>query len=811
MTTTVFLRVLEADDKAAALLAALRVPVAGMAGGRFELDPLSFGSVPRSPFAYWVGRQVQALFGQLPQFESETRTAKQGLATTDDFRFLRAWWAVASRAVRYRWFPFAKGGASARFYADLHLLVNWQHGIEDGRELKAHIETTPGTTHWSRRAASADLYFRPGLTWPLRASRFAPQALPSGAIFSVRGYSAFVTDDDLPLTLGIFSSGIFDYLFKTTLGRFGFPEFIVGVLQALPWPTPVPIEARTSLATLAVRAWSIGRANDTANENSHAFNVPSLLRTANKTISERTCCWVEHVIACEAELLKIQSEIDSICYCLYGISDEDRRAIERNIVTTTGESDDDTIDAVDDEQAVGAGSPAHDANLLTAQFVSWAHGVAIGRFDLRLATGERQLPPDPAPFDALPLCSPGMLTGDDGLPVDAPPANYPVAFPIDGILVDDPGHDRDLLARIRQVFSLIFGDAGDARLAEATSILDPRADDLRPWLRRSFFEQHILRYSKSRRIAPIYWRLGTTSGSYSVWIYLHRFNKDTLHRVLNDHVAPKLRYEQSRLDALRSDAGPSPAPSQRKALDELETLGDELQALRDEVARLTPLWDPDLDDGVILNAAPLHRLFAHTRSWQRECETAWKKLCAGEYDWAHLSMRLWPERVVPKCAEDRSLAIAHGLEDAFWLEGTDGKWRPKGVGEAEIAELVRVRTSAAVKDALVQFGQTQEPAPARKARAGKAAGEPKAAKAARAPANVQFGLGLPGDPTAAELNAVRAALHGAAEGLPKAELLVASGLGEDAGLVALAVLVQSGEVEKIGAGRGTRYRLGGGA
>jgi hypothetical protein len=37
-------------------------------------------------------------------------------------------------------------------------------------------------------------------------------------------------------------------------------------------------------------------------------------------------------------------------------------------------------------------------------------------------------------------------------------------------------------------------------------------------------------------------------------------------------------------------------------------------------------------------------------------------------------MHLWPERVVPKCAKDRSLAIAHGLEDVFWVEGTDGKW-----------------------------------------------------------------------------------------------------------------------------------------
>ena len=45
----------------------------------------------------------------------------------------------------------------------------------------------------------------------------------------------------------------------------------------------------------------------------------------------------------------------------------------------------------------------------------------------------------------------------------------------------------------------------------------------------------------------------------------------------------------------------------------------------------------------------------------------------GKYDWAHIAMHLWPERVVPKCATDRSLAIAHGLEDVFWTKD-DGKW-----------------------------------------------------------------------------------------------------------------------------------------
>ena len=60
----------------------------------------------------------------------------------------------------------------------------------------------------------------------------------------------------------------------------------------------------------------------------------------------------------------------------------------------------------------------------------------------------------------------------------------------------------------------------------------------------------------------------------------------------------------------------------------------------------------------------------------------------GKYDWAHLAMHLWPERVVPKCATDRSLAIAHGLEDVFWVEGADGKWAARKTPTRSIEELV---------------------------------------------------------------------------------------------------------------------------
>src|SRR5690606_13645337 len=294
----------------------------------------------------------------------------------------------------------------------------------------------------------------------------------------------------------------------------------------------------------------------------------------------------------------------------------------------------------------------------------------------------------------------GMLTGDDGLPLDEPPVGYPIAFPTDGVLVDDPGHPRDLFAAARQVFDVVFPNDADARWHEAAALVGARKGDLRDWLARSFFEPHLKRYSKSRRKAPIYWQLATPSASYSVWLYIHAFSKDTLFRVQNDYVAPKLAHEERRLESLTAELRDGATAAQRKQLAAQEAFVEELRTFLDEVKRVAPLWNPNLDDGVIINFAPLWRLVPQNKAWQKELKSTWDALCEGKYDWAHLAMHLWPERVVPKCAKDRSLAIAHGLEDVFWVEGTDGKWTARKTPTRSIEEIVRERTSPAVKSAL---------------------------------------------------------------------------------------------------------------
>ena len=69
-------------------------------------------------------------------------------------------------------------------------------------------------------------------------------------------------------------------------------------------------------------------------------------------------------------------------------------------------------------------------------------------------------------------------------------------------------------------------------------------------------------------------------------------------------------------------------------------------------------YTPHIDDGVLLNAAPLWELLP---SWL-ETKKAWQELEAGKYDWAQQAMEYWPEQVKEACKANKSFAIAHGLE-----------------------------------------------------------------------------------------------------------------------------------------------------
>ncbi len=266
-----------------------------------------------------------------------------------------------------------------------------------------------------------------------------------------------------------------------------------------------------------------------------------------------------------------------------------------------------------------------------------------------------------------------MLQNADGLP--AAPEDVPISYPLRiswaGILVEDDGHPEDIVGRVREALQVIWADKADKIEAEACALLS--VDSLRHYFANpnNFFAAHLSRYSKSRRAAPIYWPLTSGGGSYTLWLYYHRLHDGILYQCVNDFVDPKLAAVQRQLGSLR---GRSRSHDDERELTRLTDLAAELETFRKDLLQLAAFWRPNLNDGVEISAAPLYALFGN-RKWRDRLQETWQKLQEGEYDWAHLALSIWPSRVVPKCVEDRSLAIAHDLEKLFWVE-EKGTWRP---------------------------------------------------------------------------------------------------------------------------------------
>jgi hypothetical protein len=287
------------------------------------------------------------------------------------------------------------------------------------------------------------------------------------------------------------------------------------------------------------------------------------------------------------------------------------------------------------------------AEIVVSQHV----GCVFGRWDIRFATGKRKPPQLPDPFDPLPVCPPGMLQRQDGIPArpEDISRDYPMSIDWDGILADDSEHEDDIVRRVRGVSEVIWKDRAEAIEKEACEILDVR--ELRDYFRKpgndGFWMAHVKRYSKSRRKAPIYWYLRSAKGNYGLWLYYHRLDKDILFKALLNYVEPKIRLEEDRLKTTRKrresagSAGKA-AKQLERDIDQQEDFVSELHDFKDKLKRAADLHlEPDLNDGVVLNIAPLWELVP----W-KEAKQYWEELLEGKYEWSSIGKQLCEKGIV---------------------------------------------------------------------------------------------------------------------------------------------------------------------
>jgi hypothetical protein len=258
------------------------------------------------------------------------------------------------------------------------------------------------------------------------------------------------------------------------------------------------------------------------------------------------------------------------------------------------------------------------------------------------------------------------------------PSKDPVTHALpDGILfLDGTLEPDDTLDSLGHPSTVLLRDTWQTHRPE-----DSKRTDLREYLRLDFFADVHRQMYENR---PIHWPLSSDKKTFVAWINIHRWHAGTLRTLLANHLNPTKKRLESQLADLREarhSKDPKAARAAEKLLPKLEKLDAELAQFIAEISRCSEqcpppadpkspkrerdaVYEPDLDDGVMINAAALWPLLLP--QW-KDPKKWWKELSEAkgrkDHDWSHLAARYFPERVDLKCQQDPSLGVAHRC---FW-------------------------------------------------------------------------------------------------------------------------------------------------
>jgi len=483
----------------------------------------------------------------------------------------------------------------------------------------------------STRFVNIDSQQLPGFGWGVRGDLVDTTVLPEGCVFTTEGEAINHSLNEW-WPLAYLNSKIYWFVINRFCGQHKY----AGYVNLCPVPS-LSADERTRLSEAAKRIVFAYKPFLSMDETCREFLSPfslGLLKGFDSLVDTLLCKFSK-----TAELIDAAyKDINEIIYKNCGLTPEEINVVEEFSTQASLISDSLKLNI----------SRSQLEESLAKSILSYSVGLCFGRWDLSKACNQELVILDP--IATLPSKQVGRKQGGRDQNV---------------IFDSSANRSRGLGALVTSEMEKIFGNGlpdFESKLASSlgvNSIFEYVSDNI-------FFAHHFDSYTKNRRSAPIYWPLSTRSGSFTLWVYYPSLNNQTLFTAVNDFLdGPNGKLTQvSRECAELRIKGSGRSRDEEKQYETLQAFEQELTDLRDTLLKIAPSYQPNHDDGVPITAAPLWPLFRH-KAWQKALKDTWTKLEKGDYDWAHLAMAYWPDRVRKKCKTDKSLAIAHGLEDLY--------------------------------------------------------------------------------------------------------------------------------------------------
>lgn len=565
-----------------------------------------FKKIPGSPIAYWVDDRLRDIYyeGDVLKKFGDTR---QGMATSDNNRFLRNWHEVSveklcfnaeshesADASKKKWFPYNKGGGFRKWYGNSEFVVNWENS---GKELLGYASSLYGSP--TRTIKSISEYFKPNISWSkISSGNLAMRFFPSGYLFDVAGCCIFSDSDlDLNFLLGFTNSSLVRRLLEATSPTLNYEAGQIATLPILPVDKSELSIIPKKLVSLAKKDW------DDFEVSWDFLRLPILEYRAGRIVRNSFTEYKESCDLLVQRVEELENQNEQLFSEAYQYSSRSRVSISEITLKCN------PLNRFTEDKQL---SNEKFQSSTFIDVISYSIGSMMGRYSLNRE---------------------GLIyahSGNEGFNELVAEGAYNT-FPADddGIIPlasEEWLFDDDATTRFKEFVKTVWGDEHLSEnlefVAESLCLnaLKPKKgesamDTIRRYFSSQFFKDHCKTYKKR----PIYWLFSSgKEKAFECLVYLHRYNEGTLSRMRTEYVTPLMGKYDAQLARLSDDMVNATGSEARriekdiKALEkkqaELRTFDEQLKHYAEKRITL------DLDDGVKENYGKFGNLLADVKA-----------------------------------------------------------------------------------------------------------------------------------------------------------------------------------------------------
>lgn len=578
-----------------------------------EVEQENFEKIPENPLWYWASVQLINLFSE--NKISDVANTRKGMATGLNEEFVRSWTEISCSKIgfglsrneaknsNFKWFPYANGGGYKKWYGNLYDVVNWEN---DGYRLQT--EKTEDLSRLRAVNLNLDYIFREGIFWTSITSNSSMKYMPKGCLFSSGSNAMFCMDTDKYVLLALLNSAVSKKILSYISPGYNNNP---GDIAKIPFVRQNQNEISTLVQdNIAISrydwdahetSWDFQRnplweqqldiildemlergvfSEDATIDNIGPFNLPGLLHPLEILVENYQSEWEDLFY----ELHRNEEELNRKFIEIYGLQDELTPDVPLDEITILQKGE----ISIEDNQIVWH------KDVIIKQFISWKVGCFMGRYS--------------ADKPGLIIASQGQKVEDLDLPA------MTLEIDDDGIIPIIQESDffiDDMTQRIEAGMKALFGERNfydNMKYIKACL-----GQELRDYLYKNYYDDHMQMYSVKGAKRPIYWLFSSKMGDkkkkgyFKALVYMHRIESDTLSKLHADYVSPYLdKIEQQKQeaedDAVRDDLSQAQRNKANKLAAELADKVREVKEFATVLAQMsTQRLTIDLDDGVKTN------------------------------------------------------------------------------------------------------------------------------------------------------------------------------------------------------------------